>query len=105
MEAVLSEIKQNYLDPEFNVNQIVEKMGMSRSLFYKKFKSLSDQSINDLIKNFRLKKAAKLLADGNLTVSQVAYECGFTDPAYFSRVFKEYYSVAPKDFDTHGQTV
>jgi signal transduction histidine kinase/ligand-binding sensor domain-containing protein/DNA-binding response OmpR family regulator len=104
METVLGEIKQNYLDPEFNVNQIIEKMGMSRSLFYKKFKSLSDQSINDLIKTFRLKKAANLLADGNLTVSQVAYECGFTDPAYFSRVFKEYYNVVPKDFATHRIT-
>jgi signal transduction histidine kinase/CheY-like chemotaxis protein/AraC-like DNA-binding protein len=98
MEEVLAEIKQNYLDPEFNVNQIIEKMGMSRSLFYKKFKSLSEHSVNDLVKSFRLKAAAKLLAEGNLTVSEVAYECGFTDPAYFSRVFKEYHNVAPKDF-------
>jgi AraC-like DNA-binding protein len=105
MEEVMAEIKQHYLDPEFNVNQIVEKMGMSRSLFYKKFKSLSDQSINDLIRNLRLKRAAKLLADGNLIVSQVAYDCGFTDPAYFSRIFKEYYSVAPKDFSTHTKIV
>jgi AraC-like DNA-binding protein len=98
MEEVLAEIRHNYLDPEFNVNQIIGKMGMSRSLFYKKFKSLSDQSVNDIIKTFRLKTAAKLLAERNLTVSEVAYECGFTDPAYFSRVFKEYHSVAPKDF-------
>jgi signal transduction histidine kinase/ligand-binding sensor domain-containing protein/CheY-like chemotaxis protein/AraC-like DNA-binding protein len=98
MEEVLAEIRHNYLDPDFNVNQIIGKMGMSRSLFYKKFKSLSDQSVNDIIKSFRLKTAAKLLAEGNLTVSEVAYECGFTDPAYFSRVFKEYHSVAPKDF-------
>jgi signal transduction histidine kinase/DNA-binding response OmpR family regulator len=103
MEDVLSEIKQNYQASDFNVNHIIEKMGMSRSVFYKKFKSLSDQSINDLIKNFRLKKAAALLADGNLNVSEAAYECGFTDPAYFSRVFKEYYQVAPKDFGGHAK--
>jgi len=105
MEDILSAIKENFLDPQFNVNQIVEKMGMSRSLFYKKFKSLSDQSINDLIKTFRLKRAVNLLAEGNLTVSQVAYDCGFTDPAYFSRVFKEYYYVAPKDFTTHNKVI
>jgi signal transduction histidine kinase/ligand-binding sensor domain-containing protein/AraC-like DNA-binding protein len=105
MEEVLAEVKKNYLNPQFNVNQIVDKIGMSRSLFYKKFKSLSEYSIHDLIKNFRLKKAAMLLADGHLTVSQVAYDCGFTDPAYFSRVFKEYYSIAPKDFSssTHSK--
>lgn len=100
MEDVLSEIKQNYTDAQFNVNQVIEKMGMSRSVFYKKFKSLSDQSINDLIKNIRLKKVASLLSNGDLTVSQVAYECGFTDPAYFSRVFKEHFSVAPKEFSS-----
>ncbi|HYF71019.1 MAG TPA: two-component regulator propeller domain-containing protein [Ohtaekwangia sp.] len=103
MEEVLAEIKQKAFDPEFNVNQIIDKVGMSRSLFYKKFKSLSDQSVNDLIRNTRLKKAAGLLAEGNLTVSQVAYECGFTDPAYFSRVFKENYEVAPKEFPARCQ--
>jgi len=105
MEEVLAEIKQHYTNPDFHVNQVIEKMGMSRSLFYKKFKSLSNQSINDLIKNFRLKKAEKLLAQGTLTVSEVAYECGFTDPAYFSRVFKDHYNVAPKDFSAQSKTV
>jgi signal transduction histidine kinase/AraC-like DNA-binding protein/ActR/RegA family two-component response regulator len=104
MEDVLAEIREHCFDPEFNVNQIIETIGMSRSLFYKKFKSLSDQSINDLIRTFRLKKAASLLSNGTLTVSQVAYDCGFTDPAYFSRVFKEYYNVSPKDYPLHRKT-
>ncbi len=98
MEEILSTIKEKYVEPEFNVNQIIEKMGMSRSVFYKKFKALSVESINDLVKNFRLHKAAELLTNGNLTISQVANECGFSDPAYFSKVFKEYYKVSPKDY-------
>jgi AraC-like DNA-binding protein len=73
-------------------------MGMSRSVFYKKFKSLSNQSINDLIKNFRLKKAEELLSGGKYSVSQAAYDCGFSDPAYFSKVFKEYYKISPKEY-------
>lgn len=98
IEDVLTVIKKNYLDPNFKITHIIEEIGMSRSLFYKKFKALSDESINDLIKNFRLKKAATLLSKGHFTVSQIAYDCGFSDPAYFSRVFKEYYNTAPKDF-------
>lgn len=104
MENIFNIIKEKYTDPEFSINQIIEKIGMSRSVFYKKFKSLSNQSINDLIKNFRLKKADELLAGGNHSVSQVAYDCGFSDPAYFSKVFKEYYKVAPKDYASNGNS-
>jgi signal transduction histidine kinase/ligand-binding sensor domain-containing protein/DNA-binding response OmpR family regulator len=98
MEEILNTLREQYVNPEFNVNLIIEKTGMSRSVFYKKFKALSILSINDLVKNFRLNKAAELLSGGHYTVSQVAYECGFSDPAYFSKVFKEYYKVSPKDY-------
>jgi AraC-like DNA-binding protein len=98
VDEVLAFIRQQYSDPDFNVNHIIDKLGMSRSIFYKKFKALSDQSVNDLIRNFRLKKAVELLTSGHRSVSQVAYDCGFSDPAYFSKVFKEYYKISPKDY-------
>ncbi|MBN2744005.1 MAG: response regulator [Marinilabiliaceae bacterium] len=98
MDNIINLIRTHYPDPEFNVNLIIEKMNMSRSIFYKKFKVLSEQSVNDLIKTFRIKKAAELLTAGNYSVSEVAYECGFSDPAYFSKVFKEHYKLSPKEF-------
>jgi signal transduction histidine kinase/ligand-binding sensor domain-containing protein/AraC-like DNA-binding protein len=105
MEDILNTIKEKYVDPEFNVNHIIEKMGMSRSVFYKKFKALSNQTINDLVKNYRLKKATELLSSGHLTVSQIAYECGFSDPAYFSKVFKEHYKISPKDYNSSDDVI
>ncbi len=105
IDDILTLIKNHFNEPEFNVNDIIEKMGMSRSIFYKKFKSLSDQSINDLMKNFRLKKAAELLNSGHYSVSQVAYDSGFSDPAYFSKVFKEYYKISPKDYTSINKGV
>lgn len=98
VDNVLNQIKAHYTEPDFNVNDIIDKMGMSRSIFYKKFKALSDQSVNDLIKGYRLKKAAELISSGSYSVSEVAYECGFSDPAYFSKVFKEFYKISPKDY-------
>jgi signal transduction histidine kinase/ligand-binding sensor domain-containing protein/AraC-like DNA-binding protein len=98
IDSILNLIRTHYSDPEFNVNVIIESMNMSRSIFYKKFKALSEQSVNDLIKSFRIKKAAELLNSGRYTVSEVAYECGFSDPAYFSKVFKEHYKMSPKEF-------
>ena len=99
---ILNLIKAHFSEPEFNVNDIIEKIGLSRSIFYKKYKALSDQSINDLIKDFRLKKAAELLNSDQFTVSEVAYDCGFSDPSYFSKVFKEYYKISPKDYISSG---
>jgi signal transduction histidine kinase/ligand-binding sensor domain-containing protein/DNA-binding response OmpR family regulator len=98
MEKVLIIIKQNYKEQEFNVNIIIDEFGMSRSVFYKKFRTLSNQSINDLIKNYRLKRAEELLRTNNQSISNIAYECGFSDPAYFSKVFKEQYHVSPKNY-------
>jgi signal transduction histidine kinase/ligand-binding sensor domain-containing protein/AraC-like DNA-binding protein len=97
MEQIIKIINEKYCEPQFNVNQIIEIMAMSRSVFYKKFKALSNQSINDLINSHRLEKAKNMLESKMHSVSQVAYECGFSDPAYFSRVFKEYYNQTPKD--------
>jgi signal transduction histidine kinase/ligand-binding sensor domain-containing protein/DNA-binding response OmpR family regulator len=98
IERTLLIITQNYKDPEFNVNIIIDEIGMSRSVFYKKFKALSQQSINDIIKNYRLKKAEELIRFNSNTISEIAYDCGFSDPAYFSKVFKERYHVSPKNY-------
>lgn len=95
---IMQAIRDNYKDPDFSANAIIENSGMSRSVFYKKFKALSDQPINDLIKNFRLKRAEELLLAGNLTIGEVAYATGFNDPAYFSKVFKEHFGISPRDF-------
>ncbi len=98
MDKVIQAIRENYKDTEFSVHTIIEASGMSRSVFYKKFKALSHFPINDLIKNYRLKKAEELLFHDGLSVSEVAYATGFSDPAYFSKVFKEFYKISPKDF-------
>ncbi|MCX7987374.1 MAG: ATP-binding protein [Bacteroidales bacterium] len=98
MEKVMQLIQQNYADPNFNVNNIIEKMGISRSVFYAKLKSLSNQSVNDIITNYRIKKSIELLKKNHLSISEVAMDCGFNDPAYFSRVFKQIYGISPKDF-------
>ena len=98
IEKIFESIHNNYMEAAFNVNNIIQDMGLSRSVFYKKLKAISNLSINDLIKNIRMKKAKELLLKSSLTISEVAYDTGFGDPAYFSKVFKEQYKVSPKNF-------
>jgi signal transduction histidine kinase/ligand-binding sensor domain-containing protein/DNA-binding response OmpR family regulator len=98
IENVMQLIHQYYNVPDFNVNHIIEKIGMSRSVFYNKLKALSSHSINELINNYRLKKAEELIRSSHLNINEIAMECGFHDPAYFSRVFRKTYALSPKDY-------
>ena len=63
-----------------------------------KLKEFAGTSPSDLIKSVRLKQAAYLLVQGNVTVSEVAYSVGFTSPAYFASTFSQHYGMTPKEF-------
>ena len=65
---------------------------------YRKLKSLTNLSGNEFIKNVRLKKAVQLLESENYNVSEIAYKVGFSDPPYFSRIFKKQYGKSPSDY-------
>ncbi len=83
-------------DPELGVDYLSRTMAMSRSTLNRKLKSLLDISANDLIRQYRLQKAAGLISSG-LDISSVAYQVGFSSPSYFSQCFKEKYGITPTE--------
>ncbi|MFW5774467.1 MAG: helix-turn-helix domain-containing protein, partial [Tangfeifania sp.] len=91
-------VEKNMSDSEFNVDRMVEEIGMSRSVFYRKLKNLTGQSANDFIKIMRLKRAAQILRQNKLTISEVSYEVGFNDPQYFSKCFSKQFGITPSQF-------
>lgn len=97
LQKVRDIMNQNLDDAQFDVPQLSKKMGMSRSQLYRKIKALTDQSIVAYIRSIRLQKGLELLQTSDLTVSDVAYEVGFTDPAYFSRAFSKEFGKSPMD--------
>lgn len=84
-------------DPEFGIEQMMAALGMSRTNLFRKVKALTDLSANDLLRNYRLKRAAQLLRAGH-SVAQTAYQVGFSSPAYFSKCFRELYQLTPREF-------
>ena len=72
-------------------------MGLSQSQLYRKIKALTDLSTAGFIRNVRLTKGKHLLETTDLTVSEVAYEVGFTSPNYFSDAFLEMFGARPTD--------
>lgn len=82
---------------DLSVDWIANKMGLERTQFYRKIKALTNYSPVELIRNLRLKQGRTLLATTEKTISEIAYETGFSTPAYFSKCFRDAYGETPSD--------
>ncbi len=91
-------IRNNYHDPEFSMDDIVDSLNMSRSNFYRKIKGVLDLSPNEYLRLERLKQAARLLKEGGARVNEVCYMVGFSSPSYFSKCFQKQFGLLPKEF-------
>jgi len=85
-------------DPEFGVTRLAESVSMNQMQVYRKLKALTGKTPSQFIRSHRLRKGLELLHKGELNISQVAYETGFADPSYFSRVFQQEFGKSPSDF-------
>jgi len=89
-------IMESHLDnDQFGIHELCREIGMSRAQLYRKFKSLTDTTVNEYLMNFRLFKARQLLVQTNLNVSEVACEVGFKNLSHFSRAFREAFGQNP----------
>lgn len=82
-------------DSSFNVDNMADSMHLSRVQLYRKVKALTNYTPVEILRIMRLRKAERLLSSTEMTVSEVAYESGFTSPSYFTKCYKEYYGVNP----------
>lgn len=103
LKKALTIIEENISYSELDVDFMTSQMGISRAQLYRKFNAVTNQTVKGFVKSVRLKKAAELLASGELNVSQAAYSVGFSDLAYFTRCFKSAYNKTPSAFSSeHG---
>ena len=85
-------------DEDLSIPDIAAAMGMSRATFFARFKELTGLSPQDYLTHCRIDHARQLLKGGGMNVSEAAYRCGFSDPKYFSRVFKKVEGMSPSAF-------
>ena len=94
----LQAIIQKHLSySEFGVEDMGQQIGLSRVQLYRKVKAMTGSSVVDLLRKARLAKARRLLETRSMSVSEVAYEVGFSAPSYFTKCFKEEYGMLPGD--------
>ena len=95
LQKVIKIIHENISNHAFGAAQLAHKLCLSESQVYRKLKAISDKSTAVFIRSIRLQKGKELIQTTENTISEIAYEVGFNDPAWFSRAFKEEFGFAP----------
>lgn len=91
-------IEANLNSNSFNIDTIAETIGLSRSAFFKKLKSLTGFAPVDLVREIRLTKAARLIESTDNNITEIAYSVGFRDVGYFGKCFRKKYGMTPKEY-------
>lgn len=91
-------LEEVYTDPEFNVERLSAELGLSRGHLSRKIKELTGISPVEFLRNYRLTKATVLLKQGQLSISEITYQTGFSSPAYFTKCFRSVYGVTPSEY-------
>jgi signal transduction histidine kinase/DNA-binding response OmpR family regulator len=98
LQKLHEQIQRNLSDTEFGVPQLADAVHLSQMQLYRKLKALTGKTPSQFIRSYRLEKGLELLKAGQLTVAEVAYEVGFSDPSYFSRTFQKEFKRNPSRF-------
>ena len=98
IQLVLDVVDTHLDDHTFSVEQLAKEAGISGPQLYRKVKAITGLSPNEFIRDLRLKRAAVLLKESGLTISEVSYKVGFSSPKYFSRCFHQQFGTSPKEF-------
>ena len=98
-------IEDNLNTNDFNIDTIAGTIGLSRSAFFKKLKSLTGFAPVDLVREIRLTKATRLIENTDGNIAEIAYSVGFRDAGYFGKCFRKKYGMTPKEYrkNKHGE--
>jgi signal transduction histidine kinase/DNA-binding response OmpR family regulator len=93
-------VEAHISDAEFSIEQLCGDLFMSHSKLHRKLDALTGCSPNKFVRIIRLKKAKQLLKSHEISIASIAIDCGFSDPGYFARVFKQEFGVTPNEWRT-----
>jgi signal transduction histidine kinase/ligand-binding sensor domain-containing protein/DNA-binding response OmpR family regulator len=91
-------VEQNLSNTEFNSETFAKEMFLSRSQLHRKILALTGQAPGEFVRSFRLKKAASLILEKRLSITQIAFEVGFNSPSHFTKAFRQQFNCLPTEF-------
>lgn len=99
LQRAIAQVEAHMSDEEYSVEQLSGDLCMSRMTFYRKIQSTTGQKPTEFIRTIRLRRAAELLREGRMTVTEVSDATGFSSVSYFSRCFRALFGVPPLQFE------
>ncbi|WP_324027773.1 two-component regulator propeller domain-containing protein [Maribacter sp. BPC-D8] len=102
MQKVLDYINENIGEANLNVEHLAEDMSLSRSQLYRKIKSITGMTANELIRKIRLERAKQMIENGSESISEVGFKVGFSSASYFSKCFKNEFGILPTELKTNS---
>lgn len=98
MDELYALMEKELSNPELNIIKITEVMKISRTKFYYKLKALTGENPSIFFRNYKLNRAAELMATGKYTISEIADMTGFSTLSFFSASFKKKFGVPPSEY-------
>lgn len=98
LKNVIETVESQMADPKFNIDTFAKSINMPRATFNRKFKSLTNMTAVEFVRDMRLKRAKQLLDAGESNVSEVAFDVGFNSAGYFSTCFRGKYLMSPTEY-------
>ena len=99
LQKVIEILKENHTDPQFNISEFGMMIGLSVAQLNRKIRAMTGQSTADFIRTNRLTRAAELIKKKSATITEIAYDVGFSSPSYFSECFKNHFGKLPSEFN------
>lgn len=94
-ESFIKTLQNNYGNSKFGIKDFCSNMSVSKSKLFRKCKAMTGLSVNNLLREYRLSKALKLLKNPDRNISQIAYDIGFSSPSYFTKCFQKRFGTSP----------
>ena len=98
LDDLLAVIEKNMSKVDLDIDFVCKEIGMSRTKLYNKIKSITGQPIGDFIRTIRLRKAAALMIQGDLSLMDIMYSVGIQTQSYFSKAFKQEFGRTPTQY-------
>ena len=100
LEKIRQHVEDNFPNESYQIEDLATHLHLSRTQVYRKLKALTGNSFTDIVKQMKMHRAKELLSKTDKSVAEIAYELGFSDASYFSKVFKEIEGSSPTEYRT-----
>jgi len=105
LQKAISVVENNISDPDLDIDRFAAEIGVSRMQLYRKLHAMTEMTVKEFVRDIRLKRAAQLLVQKKMNVSEVAYAVGFKDMSHFRKCFRQEFNMSASEYmDKHAAT-